>query len=237
MTKMLVSDYDQTLNFDDITFWFNLKKIRQFRENKNIFTLSTGRCYKSIMSEVKKHDIPYDYLSCSDGAVLYDSHNQLLFASYIDQDIIKYLEKISVDSQLIRKIEKEWAHGQMTDEAIECFINTTSLANMRQIREYLKTNFPSIDVTNFFRTIYISNSVNNKSLTIEKIKEIEKLADRDIFTIGDYNNDASMIKDYNGFNMLLSSHKAREHSLKTYFTVGQLIDDISNERAKIRIKN
>lgn len=237
MNKMLVSDYDQTLNFDSLTFYFNLKKIREFRNNHNIFTLSTGRCFKSIMMEVRKYDIPYDYLSCSNGAILYNSDNQLLYASYIDSNVITYLDEISKNTELIKKIGYEQPYGHLNiDDVTDCLINTTSLSNMKQLSNALKTDFSNLDISNFFRTIYISNAINNKSLTIEKIKQMEQLDDSDIFTIGDYDNDASMIKDYNGFNMLFSSRKAREHSLKTYFTVGQLINDINSEQAKIRIK-
>ncbi len=237
MKKMLVSDYDQTLHFDTLTFYFNLRKINQFRENNNLFVLSTGRNYKSIMAEIIQYNIPYDYLSCSNGAELYDRSNKLVYASYIDKIIIDYLELVTKDTNLIKSINKTGAYNQKAhDQAINCLINFSSLESLKQINTELKETYRTIETVKWLKSLLIYNTGVNKSLTIEKIKEIEKVEDDNIFTIGDHNNDVSMVRDYNGFNMLWATRKVREHSLKGYLTVGQLIDDINTERAKIRIK-
>ena len=237
MKKLLVCDYDQTLNFDFLTFMYNLRKVRQFREKNNIFAISTGRCYDSIIYEIKKYSIPYDYLSCSDGMTLYDNNNHLLFASYIDPSVIAYLETICNWTKLIKEMQKYHILDHKGDgDVVECVLKTMTLENMRYLRETLKTTLPTIKVNNFLTTLYLKNAANNKSLTIEKIKELEGIYDYNIYTIGDHNNDVSMIRDYNGSCMMLSTKKARMYSLKRYLTVGQFINDIMNDKAKVRIK-
>src|SRR5574344_513211 len=99
--KLLVSDYDGTLNPDCThleELRLNIKAIRNLKESGHKFMLSTGRNFSSIKEEIKKHNIPYDYLSCNDGAALFNENDELIMASYIDghvlNDLIPILESL-----------------------------------------------------------------------------------------------------------------------------------------------
>jgi len=83
--KLLVSDYDDTFKTTPVPFEKNIKSVKSFRSKGNIFMIATARTYESIKEEVDKYKIEYDYLSCLDGAQLYDKDGKLLDATFIDE--------------------------------------------------------------------------------------------------------------------------------------------------------
>jgi len=83
MRKLLVSDYDKTLkvNYDfknDLLMKINVKAIKSFLSEGNVFMLNTGRAFESIKEEIEKNGIPYSYLACNDGTILLDNKDNLL---------------------------------------------------------------------------------------------------------------------------------------------------------------
>ena len=79
MRKLLISDYDDTLFTDEESLTKNLEKIKEFRENANIFVIATSRNFASIMEEIKKYNIFYDYLIVNVGAGLFDNHGKMIY--------------------------------------------------------------------------------------------------------------------------------------------------------------
>ena len=72
--KLLVSDFDDTFYTDDINVLKNIKELEKYKKN-NLFMLSSGRSFNSLKKMCLKYNIPYDYLSCCDGSILYDKNN------------------------------------------------------------------------------------------------------------------------------------------------------------------
>ncbi len=60
-SKILISDYDDTLFIDEKGIKENVLKIKEFRKAGNKFIISTARNYESIIEEVEKYDIEVDY--------------------------------------------------------------------------------------------------------------------------------------------------------------------------------
>ena len=90
--KLFVTDYDDTLYTNDVSIKENIKKINELRKNDFIIMIATGRSLPSIKNEVKEKKIPYDYLSCADGSIIYDTADKIVYASYVDREIIKTFE-------------------------------------------------------------------------------------------------------------------------------------------------
>ena len=225
--KLLVSDYDQTLSMDDISIKFNIKKINEFRKNGNLFMLSTGRTFSSIKSEAKKYGISYDFLSCADGTSIYDSNNKLIMVSKMDAEDLRksnYLKLKYGKHVDIFDINND--ASLLPEERVITIKLLNYKAEIKSILEYFDKFLINSDYTVLYNNIYLKPKGVNKSYTanyIEKNLEIDK---KDIFTIGDHNNDYEMIRDYNGFTMLWGTKKAREYALKKYMMLSQLISDI-----------
>ena len=78
MKKILISDYDDTLFTDEITLKSNIEKIKNFQKCGNIFVIATSRSLWSMMEEIQKYKIPYDYLFVNVGAGIFDNKGKNL---------------------------------------------------------------------------------------------------------------------------------------------------------------
>ena len=81
--KLLVSDYDDTLYTSDYSIRLNVEAIKKFRKNGNLFAISTARDFTSIKEEIKKHNIPYDFLSCYNSNAIYDKDDNIIRVKYL----------------------------------------------------------------------------------------------------------------------------------------------------------
>ena len=84
-----VTDYDNTLYVNDNELKNAIKELNRIREKDIKVVISTGRSIRSIKNEVIKHNIPFDYLSCADGSLIYDNNYNLIKEHHMDKDIIK----------------------------------------------------------------------------------------------------------------------------------------------------
>ena len=52
MKKLLVADYDNTFYTNEEQLYKNIKDIKKFQKEGNIFVISTSRSWKSIKEEI-----------------------------------------------------------------------------------------------------------------------------------------------------------------------------------------
>lgn len=239
--KLLVSDYDQTLSMDDITIKFNLKKIKEFRDNGNIFMLSTGRTYSSIKEEIQKWNISYDYLSCVDGTSLYDSNDNLLFFSKLNADDLNYSNQLKTKyKSKIEFFDIDSDESGIPEERIIQIHDIHFKNIIKGIKIFFAEHMNNSNYSYKFNCIYLRPKNASKSTTINYLEQKLNISHNNIFTIGDHNNDYEMIRDYNGFTMLWGTKKAKEYALKKYLMLSQLICDIENPKEefikKLRFK-
>ena len=231
--NLLVSDYDQTVSTDDLSIRFNIKKINKFRKDGNLFMLSTGREYLSIKNEVKKWNIKYDYLSCADGTTMYDRDDKLIFISKMDRDDVKVSEFLK--KQYGRKIniyDIISDNSNIPEEKVIQIFDINFIQISRDITKFLDENLINSTYSTNLNCIYLKHKEASKSLTIQYLENEIGIEKRNIFTIGDHNNDYEMIRDYNGFTMLWGTKKAREYAIKSYLLMSGLILDIENNKEK-----
>ncbi len=70
MRKIVVSDYDNTFYRNDDDIYTNKQAVKGFMRKDNVFVLATGRSYLSIIDEIKKYHLEYQYLVLCHGAVI-----------------------------------------------------------------------------------------------------------------------------------------------------------------------
>lgn len=218
--KLLASDYDKTLKNGSIILKLNLKYLKKFIQDGNIFLLNTGRPYQSIKKEIIKYNIPYHYLSCNDGNILFNHKDQVIYISNLE----KIIEKELLDLTNIfnfQIIPIKYLSNVLEYEIIISKLNKLFLLNLDKIM--IKYNMCYKIFKEKEIHIYIYSNLVSKSKPIDYIKKKENIMDTNIYTVGDNINDLEMLRDYNGYAMYHASKEIKEIAGNTCFSVSNLI--------------
>lgn len=241
MKKLLMSDYDKTLytNINDLKQ--NIEAIKKFQNKNYKFAIVTGRSYERIKEEIDKHNIPYDYLSCVDGSMLYDKNDKLLKSYLLNKNICNNLkEKLDKQIDIPMTILKD-NNINSENNIIECYYDITKydkielLVNIvkKEIAKYPNLKMKVIDFGIDKLLIITKKDITKKNTGID-IANIEKIPYENIFCIGDHYNDLEMLDYFNGYTMRNSEEVLKEVSLGVYDHVSELIDDIILNKVYIK---
>lgn len=234
--KLLVSDFDGTYFINEEDIVKNNEKIKEFRNNGNIFMLSSGRSFTSLKKMCIKYQIEYDYLSCCDGSILYDKNDNIIKKYDLNDNILKKF----LNLQNLVQIEKiqysypdDYYHELKQGKLIGCnivigndnitkeFINNyQNLAILYPDYDFL--SYKHDDITYFC----LKNKGINKSKTVYDIKDLLTLSSDDIYTIGDNENDYPMLLNFNGYYVGEAIEKIKKVSKRGYNQVYELLNDI-----------
>lgn len=226
--KLLVSDYDGTFNENNKiqNIEKNIQAVKRFLDEGNMFSIATGRSYVSIKRETDKFHIPYNYLICNNGSVIFDENDNIIYHNPIKlQALIKtinYLESLG----FIKSIELKNMYGEKTtlyEETTEiiCTIRIRNIFDLKLIKQEL-IFLESLS----FLTITILKEKIDKKDAIELIRKIHDIDKSHIYTIGDEFNDEGMLREFNGHKMLLSNPILFNKGIKTTTSVRKLIQKI-----------
>ena len=210
--KLLVSDYDGTLItfhnkpniFDKAVLESNKKLIEEFIDKGNIFSIISGRTTASLLHEIDKYKIMYNYLLPYRGRVILDSNNNIISTKSFDTKLVQNIIKIIKENSTTAKVLLFDSYGYTTDVENIVEIKIKNLTN-RKIIDYLlilikRYKGLSLRISNNYKEVTITSNFN-KALGVEHLIEKEKLIlkSNDIYTIGDAKSDFEMIASYNGF--------------------------------------
>ncbi|AOG59996.1 HAD superfamily hydrolase [Spiroplasma helicoides] len=101
--KWWFSDYDGTINLEhnDTIDPRDLDFINRWIENGNSFSIATGRMPHEIEAVLDKAKVPYNYIICNNGAVIYEKGKGIILNTPIPmeerQNIIKLFKKLRDD--------------------------------------------------------------------------------------------------------------------------------------------
>lgn len=234
MKKFLISDYDGTYFIDNKSIKYNIEKVKEFRNQGNIFAIATGRSFYDFTKKLKEFNIEYDYLIINHGATLLDKNHNLIRNYPIDNKakqniknefhlvdnenifVCKSLEsRTSIDQENITKI-----HIKCKDqnEQLE-FKDILNNKYNKFVKNYL--------ITGLNNCIEIISSSTDKSIAIKEIAQIENVEKNKIFTVGDSFNDLEMLETFNGFCMKNSEEFVKSKITKMCISVAEVIDEIS----------
>lgn len=218
--KLLASDYDKTLKCGALILKLNIKRLNKFIQDGNLFLLNTGRPYDSIIKEIIKYKIPYHYLSCNDGNILFNAKNEVIYSSNLDNIIEKELNKL----QKINKFQIntiKFLENILEYEIVISKLNELFLLNLDKIM--LKYNMCYKVFKEKDYHIYIYSNMVSKSKPIEFVKEIHDIHKNNIYTIGDNINDLEMLRDYYGYAMFHSKKEIKKIAGNSILSVSSLI--------------
>lgn len=91
--KIAVSDFDGTLFFHQSNTipQINIDAIKKWRNAGNIFVFCSGRDLRSLMYEVKNHDLEYDFIICNNGGTLFDTNLNIVKSFTLNKAMLKKL--------------------------------------------------------------------------------------------------------------------------------------------------
>lgn len=247
--KLFASDYDGTLFKNEELTDYDLQMIHEFRDAGNKFGVATGRPIDSIIVELEKYKIPYDFVVGINGGVVLNGQQEELYGSSFNKKIIAELIALFIEEKVLYYGIND-GYALSGADGLENFptdyFNIT-LSDFNHLMDngvkgmYVrhKTHSHAIDlsakINHMFQPYGIHSLPNyesidigvdgiSKSTGIERVlKHFEDKEISQVFTVGDAHNDASMIQDYYGFAMDNGVEEIKEISKEVVATVGDAL--------------
>lgn len=243
--KLLVSDFDGTITTRENDIKINCTLIAKFMQDGNVFALSSGRSYQSLMTVVHKYGIAHNYLSCFDGICTYKNDGELLWKYEMNKEIIDKLSNLT-KLNLHKSIYYVYGDDYQEKKTNLPISGISILVKLEKLNSEFKREFAKLKEENkkydFLTYPYgdeiffiIKPSGINKSTSVEDLRRYLNIDKDDVFTVGDSLNDLEMIRDYNGY-AIGDNKKLKEVAVDSYENVYTLINDIQKGKVKRRCK-
>ena len=250
--KVLASDYDGTLFIDGIFNQETLKAIHRWRNNGNQFGIVTGRDLRLTKEAVEEHQIPFDFLICNNGCVLYNQRCEVLKSSYLPDEIVRRLIKSPVVAQspyivLADKNGRYVYDDNYQKEKYKSVFHTQVLTkeDLKHPNYFYQMDTRYQDAKEMFRAlrllkvefgnvIHINPNITTIDFTpkgVTKLSGLQNYIDfmelnaADIITVGDGLNDLPMIEYYHGYTMKWAFVRIKVKARAVVFTVEELINN------------
>ncbi len=226
---ILASDFDNTLFVkDERIFKENIDAVNRFREKKNIFVIITGRGMANIKNELLKYNISYDYLICENGAMIFDSDDNVIKSTYLNkEDVLTIIDMINKNNY---KYILDDGYNYIENMDVDITKLVCIFLYRNTVKNPEKTLSEIINSTNTYS--YLSdNNINIVNKSVNKLESLKYLINiigikDNIYTIGDAVNDISMIEYYQGG--IMSRHEKELNQLpnKNYDTLKDYIEEL-----------
>ena len=225
--KILASDFDNTIYFldDKKTTQRNIKAIRDFVKQGNIFCIITGRNYSDLKNILNEYDIPYSYLVCEDGAKIFNNMDYCIETVLLERRIIERLIPILEENNCDYYLDDGYNKTNYLEDVVKIVINCTDDKEKNRIISIIKEHVNIHIYASRFHVNIINKSVN-KEKALKKLINLEKLDVNLLNVIGDNDNDYEMLKEFNG-GVIKKHHKILDELNKPEFdTLAEFIESI-----------
>lgn len=252
--KVFASDYDGTLFKNREITDYDLKMIEEFRNKGNKFGIATGRTIDSISFELEKHDIPYDFIVGINGGVVLSDKREELFLSNFNKSVLpEIMETLREDQVLYYGVNDGYGLSRVHVKQKEVdyqfnigledinlliqngvkglYVRHESPDHANNLAEKINKLYAKDGIASFpnNQSVDIGTKGVTKSSGITLILEHFNLNnDTKVFTVGDAENDAPMIKDFYGFAMDNGVDEIKETSKEIVSSVGDALKKAIN---------
>ncbi len=230
-SKVLVSDYDDTFYLNDKDIEKNKKAVEEFRKQKNIFVIATGRSYFDFKNKVNLYNIKYDYVIINHGATILDKNDNILANFYISNEIIKSIKKdLKLDKSVkyfcCSKLESRvnFDHKNLTKINVNYNLKKDAIVVNDMLNSKYFKYINSYLVND--KTIEITASKTDKSIAINMLLNELVIPKQNVYTIGNGSSDIKMIKEFNGYAIINSKDELKKVAKKEYKSVSDLIKEM-----------
>lgn len=238
--KLFVTDYDGTLFTDEVSIKENIKYLKELQKKNTKIVIDTGRSYPSIMIQLKLYNIPYDYIICADGSILYDNNGNVIKLYEMNEEIIEPYRNFYKD---INFEEMQFAYKEGYSNILRsikgllginvCIATKNYTKELEEKMFNMNKLYPDYSFFSYSHPDFSYLCVKPKGITkatlITYLMNEYNINKKDIYVIGDSDNDYGMIKEFDGVAMTMSYPKILEISKKTYNSVSDYIKDILKE--------
>ena len=225
--KILASDFDKTLYIDNIDkLKINIESIKNFISSGNIFCIITGRNYSDLKLLLNKHNIPYSYLICQDGAKIYNSVDYCINTILLDSKIVQDLTKLLKEKECDYFLDDGYNETTNINDCVKVVIKYNDKEKAKKLVDEIKSKF-KVYIYLSTEHINIVNMEVNKSNSIKKLLELENLNKNDVYVIGDEVNDLEMLKHFKGAMMKNHGKDLDDINKKEYNYLYEYIEELS----------
>lgn len=253
--KLLATDYDGTLKYQDHVTKEDRDAILRWKEAGNLFVIDTGRSMESILGEATKYDLPVDYFVTNNGGMLFNNKQEELFSSYLDTalslEIMKsahtqpdcvsyvandgfYRHRIIINDQL-EEHRYPGLEPNMSEEDLwkmgkyaQIVISLENRERAKELETKLREEYG--DCIEAYANKYVVDVVPkgmSKATGIEIVRKKEGIDLEDLYTIGDAANDLTLMEyGYNGCVMDYALPEVKAHAKREYRCIAALVDDV-----------
>lgn len=234
MSKLLVSDYDQTFYLNDEDIENNKIYVNKFVDLGNLFVIATGRSYLDFHNKLNIYKFNYNYAILNHGATIIDKNNKVLFNICISNEIIPQIQD---DLNLNESINHFCCSG--IDSRVTFEHKDLTKINVRySSKEYAlnKAKFINSKYEDYIKAYYVNTNsieiISNKTNKAEAIYWLIKFCNNvnkaNTYAIGDSYSDMEMIREFNGYCMEDSVLELKSIAIKECTSVSNLIREILN---------
>lgn len=227
MKKMLVSDYDGTLDPDTNKnkLRVNVRAIKRFIRHENLFVIATGRTSKSILNTCKKYLVPYHYIISYDGAVILDKDGNKIFSNSFTDYELNYLLYTLNNNEIVKNISlyNSYEETKEKKDIVEIEVNIHRFSSPNILIKEIKKVMPESQILCGGGKLFITRG-NTKKNGIEELINKEKIRNIKIYSIGDGINDLEMLNTpwLHGHKVVFSHPSLYFKGIKTCTSVKSL---------------
>jgi len=250
---ILASDFDGTIYVNHKWNPKNLEFIKEFKSKGNIFGIVTGRDLYMTKLVIEQYQIPFDFIVCNNGTVVYDENYNVLFKKTLSDEVY---QKLLIDKELdesyyrvisnpdgrfiIEGFDIKGTKNQYYTKIIsmdeakklkDVYQVDTKYANhdiVLQVTETVKSNYPTIQLHPNIETIDYAPKGTDKCHALDEVKNHFNIDE--IVTIGDGLNDLKMIKKYHGYAMINGLEEVKDEAYKVIENFYDLKDELARRK-------
>lgn len=224
--KLLVTDFDGTLYTDDYNK--NIEALNKFKQKGNKIVIATGRYLSALKEDLDKR-VDYDYLICTDGSIIYDNNDNVIYKELLDKESCEY-----VINQLRKLEEVNNIYCLNGDKLLDYdeYDNTNaiiaSFEDRKVVEEYFENilkEVPSLHGYISTKWINITSKKVSKKTAIDIITSRLKLSKNDVIVFGDNINDIDMINYYDGY-IVIKEHDILDVHNNKVNSIYEIIDKL-----------
>ena len=227
--KILASDFDLTIYFGDNEELNqkNVEAIRKFVSQGNLFCIITGRNYPSLKRRVDQYKIPYDYLICEDGAKLFKK-DECFETTYLDKKYAKKVVEFLQKEKWNYTLDDGFGPINSFDNCVKIVVDCSDEDEKKHIVDSIKEHIPVHIYASRIHVNVIEKNVNKKN-ALNHLLEKEGFDEKQLYVIGDSDNDYEMIDSFNGAIIKKHHPKLNNIGKKEYEYFYQYIEELMKD--------
>lgn len=226
--KIIASDFDNTIYFEEDLNKSknNIEAIKKFIKEGNLFCIITGRTYMEIKQELTRLELPYSYLICGDGALIFDNFDYCLKHTKMEKEHVERAVEILKENGYEPYLEDGYNITTNTEDCIKvAAVYTKDKKDGVRVAELINDELPVYAYASRFH-VNVNSILNNKRDALLNLAKIININPKDFNVIGDSINDYEMLTEFNGATVENHNIILDKLNLKEYKTLADFIEEL-----------